>query len=298
MGLFAGIWSEAWELLPLLSTRGRPVFIALAALFLALLARPVFDVLRSRPRARFWLLGALAGLLPVAASFPHDRLLLAASIGGAGFLAELIDAALSSADEIRSRWMGPVLLAIHLIIAPAACVVRASSVDRLDELVARQQASLPSAPTVREQTLVLLNPPLDPFAAYVAPYREIHGIPRPRALYWLATGVSALTVTTLDAHTLLVSPESGFLDGSTQRMLRDPARSTRYTPVRLAQASFEVTRLTADGRPSELRVTFLRALSDPLLGIFRWSGTGYVPFIAPAPGASVTLPVADFASLL
>jgi len=127
----------------------------------------------------------------------------------------------------------------------------------------------------------------------LSPYRELHGIPRPAALYWLATGVSDLQLTTLDSNTLEVRPRGGYLSSSTQRMLRDPSPNSRYDPVRLRQATFAVTELTSDGRPAEVRVRFERRLDDPELRFFRWQGHGYAELKLPTTGQSVLVPAVD-----
>jgi hypothetical protein len=285
-------------LYPLASPLLQPIVGGLGVLVLAALGALAWPVLRARAAARFWLGGCLGALVPACASFPHDRLLLGASIGGAAFLAEVIDYGLGS----RRRWPRfgiACVLTLHLVCAPALCVLRAATVGSLDEVLRAEEATLPRSEAVRSQTLVLINPPLDPFAAYLAPYRELHGIPRPEALYWLATGVSEVRITVLDSHTLVVRPLGGYLSSSTQRMLRDPSASSRYEPVRLRQATFEVTESTKDGRPAEMRVRFEQPLNAPELRFFRWQGHGYQEVHPPAIGQSLLVPAVDcWAALL
>jgi hypothetical protein len=239
------------------------------------------------------LCGSICAVVPACASFPHDRLLLGASIGGAAFLAEVVEHTLI---QPRPRWRSfgaGCVLALHLALAPALCLLRASTVGHLDHLLRAQQHTLPSTEAVRGQTVVLINPPIDPLAAYLAPYRALHGIPVPGALYWLATGVSELKLSTLDAHTLTVSPREGYLWSSSQRMLRDPSKNRDYEPVQLREATFEVTATTDDGRPATLQVRFERRLDDPGLRFFRWQGRGYTEVRPPAAGQSMVLPAVD-----
>lgn len=291
-GLFGAPWSEFWEVYPLASPLLQPAIGALGLLLLSALLVLAWPALEARPAARFWLCGAIGAILPACASFPHDRLLLGASIGSAAFLAEVLDHTVSSPQRWRRFGAGSVLT-LHLVCAPVLCVLRASTVGKLDALLRQQQETLPLSTAVRSQTVVLINPPLDPLAAYLAPYRELHGIPRPEALYWLATGVSELRLTTRDAHTLTVRPRGGYLWSSSQRMLRDPSTSRRYEPVHLRQATFEVTELTSDGRPAEVRVRFERRLDDPELRFFRWQEHGYAEVHPPAIGDSVIVPAVD-----
>jgi hypothetical protein len=189
-------------------------------------------------------------------------------------------------------------MSLHLVAAPFVFCYRAATVGHLDGLLRAQDATLPHSASVREQTLVLLNPPLDPFAAYLAAYRELRGIPRPHALYWLATGVSELRVTTLDEHTLSIRPREGYLESSSQRLLRSPSPGAWTTPLELREATFAVSSVTEDGRPEELVVRFNRRLADPKLSFVRWAGPGYVPFELPAVGSSVLVPAVDLLSAL
>lgn len=299
LALFGAPWSDLWELYPLVSPYLQPALLVFAGGVLVALGALAWPTLRARPTARFWLLGCLGSLLPVCATFPHDRLLLAPSIGGAALLAEVIEHALSAASW-RSTCVVTVLLPLHLLLAPLFCGFRAATVGHLDELLRAEDATLPRSKALREQTLVLLNPPLDPYAAYLGPFRELHGIPRPRALYWLATGVSELRVTTLDNHTLSIRPREGYLWSSSQRMLRAPSSDPRTwaTPLELAEATFTVGNVTTDGRPEEVLVRFKRDLRDRKLTFMRWVGPGYVSFAPPERGTSVVIPAVDVLAAL
>jgi hypothetical protein len=298
LGLFGLPWSDFWELYPLASPALQPALLAFAGLALAALGAVAWPVLRHRRSARFWLAGSLGAVIPVCTTFPHDRLLLGPSIGAAALLAEVIEHTLSFDTWRISRWGVPVLMALHLLLAPFAFCYRAATVGHLDGLLRAADATLPRAAAVRERTLVLLNPPLDPFAAYLAPYRELHGVPRPHALYWLATGVSELRVTTIDEHTLSIRPREGYLKSSSQRLLRSPSPSAWTTPLALREATFTVRGVTKDGRPEELVVRFNSRLSDPQLAFMRWKGPGYVPFELPEVGTSVLVPAVDLLSAL
>lgn len=294
LALFWLPWSDFWELYPDLSPALQPALLAFAGAVLSALGALSMPALRSRRTARFWLFGCVASVIPACAAFPHDRLLLGPSIGGAAFLAEVLQhtLALGAAGPL-GRAGAKLLLGFHLLLAPFLCLFRAASVGHMDELLRAQDATLPHGASIRDRTLVLLNPALDPFAAYLAPYRELHGLTRPRALYWLATGVSELHVTRVDQHTLSVRPRNGYLWSASQRMLRSPSPHAWRTPLALNEATFEVRALTLDGRPAEVQVRFREALGDPSLTFMRWAGAGYVDFVPPDVGHSVVIPAVD-----
>jgi hypothetical protein len=291
-------WADWWEVYGLLSPAIPPAVwcFALGVLLgLGFLLRPL---LRESRSARFWLTGALLSALPAVSTFPHDRLLLGATVGWMAILAELVTSAVPHGRKSRKLAVSA-LLGIHLGLAPLLLPLRAGSVDHLTHLLARSSASLPPPAELGRVTLVLVNPPADPFAAYLPAYLELEHRARAQRLLWLATGISDLRIRRLDARTLSLRPERGFLSHSSQLMLRDPARRFALgETVRLEAARFEVTELTGDGRPAEVTVRFVRTLDDPDLVLLRWERSGYVRFVPPAQNEVTVLPAVNLLQAL
>jgi hypothetical protein len=287
-------WSDFWELYPLTAPALRVATLGLALLVVAAfvsLLRPLWQ----RAEVRFWALGGALALMPMCATFPHDRLLLGAGVGAMALVAELLGRAL----RLR-QW--PVLVAlggIHLALAPILLPLRAAHVADLNRALNAADDSIPSDPQVTRKSVVLLNPPLDPFAAYLPIYREAAGRSRPRALLWLATGVSELTVTGVDSHTIRLRARDGFLSSASQLMLRDPRRPPRLgETVELGAASIRVRTSMPDGRPREVEVRLRQPLLSDELVWMQWGGRGYAPFRLPESGESVVVPAVDIASAL
>jgi hypothetical protein len=188
---------------------------------------------------------------------------------------------------------------VHLLLAPLLLPYRSATVAQLSKVLWKADASIPSTPELTRQTLVLANPPVVPFGAYLPIYRQAAHEPRPRRLLWLASGVSDLRIGRVDSRTLSLRPLLGYLSDPTQLMLRSLSRPLKLgEKVVLDEATFEVAELTTDGRPAEVIVHFERDLSDPRLIFLRWGVHGYVPFELPAPGASVVLPRVDLLKAL
>jgi hypothetical protein len=186
-----------------------------------------------------------------------------------------------------------------LLLAPVLLPYRSATVAQLSTVLWRADASIVNTPELTQQTLVIANPPVVPFGAYLPIYREAAYEPRPRRLLWLATGVSDLRISRVDSSTLRVRPLLGYLSDPTQLMLRSLSRPLKLgEKVIVDEASFEVVELTTDGRPAEVLVHFARDLSDPRLIFLRWGVHGYVHFELPAPGASVVLPRVDLLKAL
>jgi hypothetical protein len=298
LSVFAVPWADLWDVYPLFMPSLRPVVLGLAlgvGVGLAALLRPL---LRESRSARFWAAGCVLSVVPCAATFPHDRLLLGTAIGAMALLSELL---LHHARAVgrTSQLAVSVLAVVHLVLGPLLLPYRSASVAHLSKVLWQADASLPRGPELAQQILVIANPPLVPFGAYLPIYREAAREPRPLNLLWLATGVSDVRIRRVDFRTLSVRPALGYLTDASQLMLRSLSRPLpRGAKVVLDEATFEVVELTADGRPAEVVVRFERDLRDARFVFLRWAVHGYVRFELPPVGASVVLPRVDLRAAL
>jgi hypothetical protein len=299
LALVAGPFADFWELYPLFSPWLRVAVILLALAVLGIFGVALAPLLRKRARLYFWATGSALSLLSICATFPHDRLLIGPGIGAMALVAELIELGWARRHHLWPALGAGALIAIHLVIAPVLAPLRAASVGHFSEILRATDETLPAGPAIKSQTVILLNPPLDPFAAYLPVYREAAGQERPHQQLWLATGASDLFVTRLDEHSLALRQDGGFLASSMQRMLRklEPGLA-RGERVLLDGASVQVAELTHDGRPLRIVVTFERPLDDPNLVWMRWQRAGYAAFALPPPGKTVVLPKAALFDLL
>jgi hypothetical protein len=291
-------WADFWEIYSLVSPLVAPAVWCFAVLVLVGLGVLFRRLLVQSATARFWAAGMLFCALPAASTFPHDRLLLGVTVGWMALLAELLGAPALGASRLRHGAVSGLVL-IHLVLAPVLLPIRTANVDQLTLLMARSSRSLPPTARLERKTLVLVNPPVNPFAAYLPLYWEARGMARPGHFLPLASGFTSLRIRRPDARTLSLRPERGFLGHASELMLRSHARKMLLgETVRLEVATFEVTELTADGRPAEVTVRFEQSLDDPALLLMQWGHTGYVPFKPPTPGEAVTLPAANMLQIL
>jgi hypothetical protein len=292
-------WADLWEVYPLVAPAARAFVYCAALLVMIAFCSSLRTLLRERPDLRFWLAGAAASALPMCATFPHDRLLLGVGIGVMPAVAALLARAWQRRRSKGARLALVCIGGLHLVLAPALLAVRSIHAGDLRQRLARADQTLHGDAPLAGRTLIVLNPPLDPFAAYLPLYREAERRPRPASLLWLATAVTPLEVTTVDAHSLRLRPRNGFLTSSTQLMLRRPRDAFKVGDrVELGAATFQVQRVSDDGRPAEVLVTFRLPLSSPELLWTQWRDDEYATFSPPPLGATVELPAADFAQLL
>jgi hypothetical protein len=299
---FALPMSDLWEAYPLFGAWLQPAVLCFALGALGALLWLLWPLLRREAHVRFWALGCVLAALPVCGTHPEDRVLTAASLGGAALVATFLSATLQGEVGRPSgvtTAAALALLVIHLVVAPLILPARILAIDSMERLMLASDGSIPRGPLASHQTVVLLNPPLDLFAVYLPPFRLARGIGMPRSLRWLATGESALRVSRIDAQTLKITPDDGFLWSSSQRMFRRAERS--FQPgerVRLSDVVFEVTELTADGRPASVVARFGHSLDAPDFVWLQWDKRAYRSFALPPVGGSVRVPAVDLRELL
>ncbi len=287
------------------------LFQLLAVASCALLMFLLMPLLRRDPLARFFCLGMMLSLVPACATFPSDRLLFLAGVGGCGLLAQLLAAAAADAGRPLVRACAAVLAVIHLLLSPVALVTGIGNMDILDGILRRAAYSLPTEPGIGEQTAVMVNGPASYFTSFGPLLQALGGRPGPRRMLLLGSGIYSTEIERSDERTLAVRPAGGFLlppgsppppgEDDTGLLLFRRAFLLfdglyRQAPMvvgarrELPDATVEVTAVTADGRPAEATFRFRRALADPSHRWLRWQDGVWVPFEVPAVGEVRSLP--------
>lgn len=294
---FAVPSADLWDAYSLFAPGMRSVIPVVGLVALGLLAWLLWPLARADARIRFWCLGTLLSTIPVCGATPNDRLLTATGVGGAALvsalLASFVERSYPSAGRVQRVLVG-CLAVVHLALGPLLLPARTKAVDAMEDLITYAAASVPSAPSVRQETVVLLNPPAEHFAAYFPVYREAKGIPRPKEFRWLATGITAMDIERIDAHSLALRPEGGFLENDVQWFLRSRERHFGlHQKIELEGMTIEITALTEDFRPAEVLARFDEPLESPKLRFLRWGEHEYVPWELPKVGERVHVPAID-----
>ncbi|HEX6244298.1 MAG TPA: hypothetical protein VFZ61_25450, partial [Polyangiales bacterium] len=301
LGQFALPFSDLWEAYPLIASWLRPTVLCMAVLVLYGLWTLLRPLLREHKLLRFWLVGCVLATIPVCGVHPEDRMLTATSLGSAQLIASFVLSVLDASYPRRSLVVlssGALLLVIHGLFAPLTLPLRSFDIYAMERLMRHSDRSIPHGPQAKQQTVVLINPPVDVFAIYFSVYRASRQLELPGHLRWLATGESELEVARVDEHSLKLRPALGYLATATQLMFRRPDRPiTSDQIIRLDGVSYQVTEQTSDGRPAELLVRFDRPLESPEFRWLQWGKHEYVPFTLPAVGQRVVLPKADLGAL-
>jgi len=288
-GLF---WVVPPELDAVLPVYRHPLVVVLSGLLLWL----AWPLLRRDRRARFWLLGSLLCLVPVASTIPHSRLLIAASIGAAGFLGLLMQqwrAGVLVAGGRRqqvARVLVPLLIVLQLGLSAVLLPLESLSMKLVGETMVNQGArswdlrDLPAGATP-----VLINPPLSSAGGYINGVRAYLGLPVAARSWLLASGERPLVLTVVDANTLELTSKKGLYDAVHEGVLRGP-QAPLVAGDRVQLAGMQVTVLTArDGVPLQARYQFNHPLLSEHYRFYLWHEGNIVQCQLPAVGVSINL---------
>lgn len=299
LSAYGAPWSGFWPAYP---PAVAGVVLVGAFVALGLLARLSWPLLRRDAVARFWLAGSLAASVPIAGTFPADRLLVFVGVGAFGLLALLLRSYAAREAPFDRSWpraVAKLLILIHIVLAPLLLPIRMRSMEGVGRTLALFDRAVPRDASIAEETVVVVNAPNDGLVNYLPFVRASRGEPYPARLRLLSTSFEETSVRRVDEQTLEIRPQGGFLATMAERMLRGIERPfERGTVVSLPDASVTVTEVLADGRPAAVEVRFTDSLHSPTRRWVCWRDGGFVPFELPAVGHSVMLPAVERAALL
>ena len=298
--LLMGQWSPLPAEMSMGPAPGTSAFLHLSVFSFAIAAivAVLFIPLVVRDRvARFWGLGALLSLIPIAAVGPENRLLGFVGLGSMALLAQLTQALLAGSfvASVPRVWKGfawaatLLLLLLHLIAAPFLGIARIAYQANVSSRMDRAMASVPSDPRIASQDLVLINPPDHIYlVTAIWAVHRLGNLPMPRHLRALSTG-GELEVTRVGPRSLRLRFPDGFFPTAFSRYVRSPnERFSAGQHFELPGFSVVVESLDAQGDPEQVLYKFPVPLEDPSLRWMTWRDGVYVPWTPPAIGQTQT----------
>jgi hypothetical protein len=285
--------ADLYQLVPVAS---QPVLLICAFAICGVALWFVWPSLRAERSARFWACGAVLSLMPLAAGAPSDRLLTLVGLGVMPLLATAMENPLNSrraprawsattADRsaVMRRACAQVLVLVHFVVDPLLLPLLALSTSLIAQGAQTVEASLPSAPALREQTVIVTAVPDSVLLSYLLAMRTFDGKPRPKRLYWLTASPTATAhFERRGPNVLRVSSADGLLDPRWQeRSSRLPMRKGER--VALSDVTVTVVELTADGRPSVCDFVFEHVLESTQYVWRTWQSGRLEPFRVPPP---------------
>jgi hypothetical protein len=303
--LLLSLWSQlpidAWMFLP----RSLQLIATAAGIgALVLVGALLAPLLRESAQARFWALGMLGATVPVCASFPMDRLTIYGGIGAFALLAMLVrqagwlDMEAPATPPRPARWAVAGLLVLHGVLVLGLMPARTQTSRVIGALAHGVVDAAPSGPGVADQTLIYVNG-IDLMTMYLPFTRMVEGGVVPGRTVLLSSLFSGADVERVDARTLAIRPDAGFLFHAGDCLLRDRGEPFELGQrIRRAGFEAEVVELTADRRPAEVRFVFDVPLESPELRwmVFRDGELADFP-IPPVGGATRIEPTHPFANV-
>jgi hypothetical protein len=305
-GQWLGPWSDLWlgypaALAPWVWGWCALVVVGFVVLVLARLGRD--------PLARMWLLASVLACVPIAGTFPADRLLGYVGLGSMGLVALLLvdrEHARAGTAAPQRAWVRAaiaMLVGVHLVAAPLLLPIRARSMETVRRSLELFEQAVPRDPSIRARHVIVAFAPNDGMVSYLPVTRTAEHEPAPRSVRLLASSTGKLAFTRVDAHALVLDAERGLLSTVGERMVRAAS-----VPFRIGErielghidtvAVATIEAITTDGRPQRVRFDFARPLEDPSYLWLTWGTLGFVPWQPPAIGERVELPGFDVAAAL
>jgi hypothetical protein len=263
--------------------------------------------LRSDRQARFWALGIVLAAVPFSACYPTDRLLVLVGIGAMALVARIVAGLLGVDGRASSpagfsgarRYVALAMSFVHLALAPVLLPLRASQMRLVAAAIAPASEALDQISDLSRRTVVIINPPIDPFVSYLQAERALRNLPRPQHLYWLANALTPIRIRREGPRTLILAREGGLIAAPIERLYRSPSDLPGAGWVTsLSQMSAEIVSTTADGRPLEVRFEFDDTLEAHQYVFLVWDEGRLLPFDMPSENEMTLLPRQDIGHIV
>jgi hypothetical protein len=273
-----------------------PGGLTIAILVTSLLAVASAGWVRRDPRARFWLFGMLLAAVPACGTFPADRLLVLASLGGMALAGELVAEALGFAELPDAAWrrVATTIAAILLLLSNGVAAISVlpgqslgASSAQLD--LTRLAATAYDGVEPGEDLIVVNGLDYYGMGLLSAIHAAAPNTPqtRTRVLYG---GLDAVTVSRTGPNELLMTAPHSFVPPGQGRVYRGLSRPMRPGDhLQLTGMEYIVQRVDSDGMPAAVKFVFDSPLDDGTRIFKRWNGAVFLPFALPPVGESAVV---------
>ncbi len=282
--------SDLWNALPF----GRPAWGAVLALVvLGVMLWLLVPWLARDRSARFWALGMLLSLIPAAGTFPEDRLLVLAGVGGSAIIARVV--AVFGGASVEHGRRGTRVLAgawagLSLLVAPLLLPLRCLTMQRYEARLAVAKESAFSLVHPPARQLVLLDAPDYYFSTMMLLTRMAVPDPIPEHTLCVAGTLHGVRVRRVDPNAIEVRPERGFLARPLDRLYRSRTARMHKGEAFLAGGAFiTITDVDRRGAPLAALFRFDWSLENPHLVFLAWKSGHYARIRLPRVGHSILL---------
>lgn len=302
-GQLAAPPADVWMSFPPGKTAG---FVVVCMVILAVIAAALAVVLRRNRTAAFFAVGMTLSVLPACATWPGDRNLLFAGLGGFGLVAQFLSTSrdhLGQPARALGAFVGGVFILLHLVVAPLFLPVRAyGTASMFHGFTDRAIQSFPREGTIEGKTVIVVTAPDGVTSNMVMASKISTNAAIPAEFHVLSTAVQGtMTVRRADEKTLSVVSSAGHFHEPTAMVFRDPKRFPLRVgdKVHTTGMVVEVMSLTPDGQlPERIDFRFDKPLDDPSHVWIYWDKTQFAPLDLPNMGEERALPVVPYGEAL
>jgi hypothetical protein len=252
-------------------------------LFPALLIFIVRNVDRSAEVA-FWVFSAAAGLVPLTAADPHQRLLMIVGISLWSLVAHCVVGLLDKGCRASRLWRFSAVVAVvfvlglHTVLAPIGLAV-ASAPSNPDLPSALAASILDRNDNWQGQDLFVISVPSLMTSVDMVNERRRRQLRIPNRVAVLGATIHEVEVTRTGAQTFELYSPPGYLLDTFSSFWRGPsAPFVQSERVSVEQFTAQIIRVTPDGRPLRVRFTFQKNLDDPTLKFLCWTDGAFALF--------------------
>lgn len=256
--------------------------------FLALAVIGAFPALAARgergARVRFAVSGMLLALLPVCATFPSDRTLLFAGLGGCVLVAHVLEIGREN-PALGRRALSWGFAALHVGLAPLLLPIRSLTMTAYHASVMRAASSAFAPITRSDERLVVVNAP-DYYFCSLLRLMRLHaaGHPVPPSIC-LAGTRERVELRRVDEQAVSLRTPKGFLSEPFDRIYRSPSEPMPVgSSVFVGSAEASVDAVDARGVPTAATFRFIWPLDSPKLHFVEYRDGEYREISAPKPG--------------
>jgi hypothetical protein len=258
---------------------------------LAFVGYAALPLLRADASARFLAAGAVLSASPFGGTFPSDRYLFWAGLGLMGVVAQLVGGLFGErtgpANAVRYAVCCACLF-VRGLVSPALFQLSTTGPGLIEDDFERMVETIPRGPKFTEQTVVILNAPIDLFQSCLPLVAMAKRQPSPAHMYMLYAGADPVIVTRTAADTLEERVAGGWFSRFADRLFRSTPLQPGET-VHLAAMSAHVESLTREGRPGAVRFQFPTAIDDSSLLLLSWGPHGFERVTPPGLGDQLTV---------
>jgi hypothetical protein len=290
--------------------RALPAVAVLGLVFVIAVLAALAKVLRQDPAARFFALGAIFAVLPIAATLPNDRNLFLVGFAAFGLVAMAIRRAVEERSILLRLYAGWLL--VLLVLSVPSGVANARGMDLFIRFSRDPLSRVLLDEATREKTAIFVNPPAQFFVSHLRAMRHGTGEPLPARIRCLWPGFYGAEVTRTRDDQIEVRVPGGILPrpgtwpaapGEAPRIkgeymaqhltsfvrgVRDPMHAGDV--IEMPGLRVVVVEVAEGGSPSLVTFTFDRSLDDASLRWLVWKDGGYALFTPPPLGERVSFP--------